>query len=518
MLKHDNNMVQSVVNNRKIAKNTVFLYLRMLIVMGVSLYTVRVFLNILGVVDYGIYNVVGSVVAMFSFVSGTLASSSQRYFSVELARNDIPRLTKWFSLNITTFLVFIGIIILIAETIGLWFLNNKMTIPGDRMIAANVVYQFSIVSCALSIIIVPYNALIIARERMSAFAFIGLFEAAYKLLMVLVLSHIKVDSLILYAFLFLLLHVCQASIYVVFCRKRFPESKYKVYWNRKEFLELMSFSGWHFLGTISSVVRSQGINILINMFFNPAVNAARAVAFQVNHAVGQFSNSFTLAVKPQLYKTYSIRDFKGLYALIFRSTILAMFLSSLVIIPLMTNSNYILGIWLKEVPQYAVLFTQLVLFNGLLESTNTSAIVPALATGNIKRFEITIAALAISNLPLSYIALSCGLGAYITMVISILLSLTTIIWRAFLLRDLIELPYKKYLWLICKLIVCSIAICGTMYFITNNQTGTFIGLCTNTLITVVLICFVYYSLILDRDERQSVKSVIKGFFRRFSSD
>ena len=486
----------------------------MFFVLAVSLYTVRAFLDLLGVVDYGIYNVVGSIVGMFAFINGTLATSSQRYFSIEIARKDKKRLSKWFNLNLTVFGLIIIVIVIIAETIGFWLLNHKMTIPNDRMFAANIVYQLSVIACALSIITVPYNALIISHEKMGTFAYIGIFEALYKLLMVLLLSFASLDRLILYGILFLVLHAITTCMYVIYCFRHFSESHFRFYWNKEEFFELMGFSGWHFLGTISSVVRSQGINILINIFFNPAVNAARAIAYQVNNAIGQFSNNFQLAVKPQLYKAYSQREYDALFLLINRSTILSVLLSSLLFFPIFTNASYVLGLWLKDVPEYAVLFTQLVLINGLLESTNTSAIVPALATGRIKKFEIVIASLTIANLPFSYIALKLGFDASITMIISIVLTMITVIWRAYLLKDLIGLPYKKYLWMIARLLVCTTIIGCIMMWITKDATSSFFMFVFYSVISVLFTIVLYYFIAIEQSDRVLVANAVRNFTKK----
>ena len=318
-------MAQSVVNNRQIAKNTIFLYIRMIIVMLIGLYTVRAFLSILGETDYGLYNVVGGVVGMFSFINGTLATSSQRYFSQSLVHGDKKAANRVFCLNLTIYMVLIGIIVIILETIGLWFVNSKMTIPDDRVSAANIVYQISIITFAFQMFTISFNALIIAHEKMKAFAYIGILEACLKLAFVFVLMKVPFDKLISYAILMFLMNLLITSIYFIYCRRNFEECRFHFYWNKKEALEILSFSGWHLLCNLSVVVRGQGINILINMFFNPAVNAARAIAFQIDHAITQLSNNFFTAVKPQMYKSYSNGEIKALNDLIFRSSIICFF-------------------------------------------------------------------------------------------------------------------------------------------------------------------------------------------------
>ncbi|MBO7318062.1 MAG: hypothetical protein J6U43_05005, partial [Bacteroidales bacterium] len=373
------------------------MYARMILIMCIGLYTVREFLSLLGVEDYGIYNVIGGLVTMFSFLNGTLAAASQRYFSVELANNNISGLNKSFRLNITVYLCIIVLSIIALETIGLWFLNNKLIIPKDRLFAANVVYQFSIVAFALQMITVPYNALIISYERMSAFAYIGIFEAFFKIIIVIVLSVITWDKLIIFGLLTLVSAIMVTMSYIIYCRRKLKGCEYSFYWNSAEAKELVSFTGWHLLGTLSTVIRSQGINLLLNSFFNPAINAARAIAYQVYNSINQLSSNFFIALKPQMYKCYSSGEIKELNKLILRGTIICTFLVAVVSLPCMINIRFILRIWLKDVPDYTSLFTVLVLINGIIDSTSGCTICPALAVGNLKKFYLVTGTLLILN-------------------------------------------------------------------------------------------------------------------------
>lgn len=503
----------SQINKKRLLKNTIILYLRMIFVLLVSLYSVRAILNLLGVEDYGIYNVVGSVVGMFTFINGTLATSSQRFFSVALAKNDYKELNKNFCLNLTVFGLFVVILLIIAETIGLWFINTKLTIPAERLFAANVVYQFSVIACAVSIIKVPYTALVIAHEKMGAFAYIGIYEAVFKLIIVFILSIISWDRLIVYGILMFISSVSVSLLYFLYSKNNFKEATFHFFWDKNELIKLFSFSGWHFLGTISNVIRGQCINILLNIFFNPAINAARAIAYQINGVVTQFTESFNIAVKPQLYKSYSAGEFKSLYKLINQSTILSVFLSAVLAIPLMINSNLILSLWLKEVPEFTAQFTVIVLITGLIESTNTAAIVPALATGNIKKFEIVISSLAIANLPISYFALKLGAPAYMTMFIASCLAFMTMIWRAFLLRDLIDLPYKSYLSVLARLTISTVLSGVLSYLMTMNNTANIWQLITSSFVSILITCTLYYFMVLGNDE----KSLISGYIKKFKS-
>lgn len=498
----------SQIDNKRIAKNTLFLYMRMIVVMAVGLYTVRAILELLGVVDYGIYNVVGGVVSMFSFLNSTLATSSQRYFSIELAKGDKKRLNQWVCLNITTFSIFILIFLIIAETLGLWFVNTQMTIPENRMFAANVVYQLSILTFCIHFFNVPYNALIIAHERMSAFAYISIVEAALKLVIVFLLSISTWDKLIVYGVLMFLVSCGITSSYIIYNLRHFEEAKFRPYWNTAEMKELLGFSGWHFFGTFAVVVRSQGINILLNLFFNPAVNAARAVSFQVLHAVNQLSSNFFVAVKPQIYKSYATGDLQGLYKLIMRSTIICSFLVSILIYPLLANTNYILGLWLHQVPEYTIIFTQLVLINALIDSTNGPTIASALATGKIRKYQEVVATLIFMNLPISYIALKLGAGPTATMLVSICLSFVTAIARAYMLRSMIGFPFGRYVFLFIKLIVASLLIWGILYFSIQDAAYNFLSLIMYSVAVGVIVVAVYLGFVFDKaDVKYLLKSV-----------
>lgn len=501
-------MPDNSTNNKRIAKNTFFLYLRMIVVMAIGLYTVRAILDLLGVVDYGIYNVVGGVVGMFQFLNGTLATSSQRYFSIELAKGDMKRLNLWFCLNITTFSLFIVVFLVIAETIGLWFVNTQMTIPADRLFAANVVYQLSIISFCISFFNVPYNALIIAHEKMSAFAYISIVEAFLKLGIVFVLTFVTWDKLIVYGILMFLTSLGITSSYIIYNRRHFEESSFRPYWNLMEFKELLGFSGWHFLGTFSVVVRSQGINILLNIFFNPAVNAARAVAFQIYHAISQLSNNFFIAIKPQIYKLYASERYNDLYKLVIRSTVICSYLVSILVFPILANTHFVLDIWLKDVPNYTIVFTQLVLINGLIDSTNGPTTAAVLATGKIRNYELIVATLSIMNLPISYIALKLGGNPTVTMIISIILSFIITFVRAFILCRKTGFKFYKYFIAFIKLIISSIIISIIVYITIYNKSYNIISFVVHSLFVLVVCSIVYLYVALDKKDVLKIKNVI----------
>lgn len=502
-------MAESVVNNRQIAKNTIFLYIRMIVVMLIQLYTVRAYLSILGETDYGLYNVIGGVVAMFSFLNQTLATSSQRYFSQALVRKDKAATNRVFCLNLTIYLFLIAFVVIILETAGLWFVNNKMTIPAERMKAANVVYQLSIITFALQFLTISFNAIVISHEKMKTFAFVGILEAFLKLGFVFVLMNLPFDKLISYAVFLFLMHLLVMGIYITYCRRNFEESRYHFYWNKKEALEMLGFSGWHLLGTLSMVARSSGVNILINMFFNPAVNAARAVAFQVEGAIHQLSNNFFVAVKPQMYKSYSNGEIDSLNNLVLRSTIICFFLVSLLSIPIFFNAEYILGLWLKDVPQYAIAFTQLVLINGLIDSIQGSLIVPALATGKIKVFYLVSGTLIILTLPIAYILLRLGFEPTSTMYVSIAISIVVIIARAIILVGLVHLPLKKYFMLWGRLLLSTIIIGVITFYTVKLISNLFMALVVSTVVSSILHCVIYLGFVCTKQDRVTIIGMAK---------
>lgn len=501
-------MSKSAVNNKRIAKNTFYLYLRMLIVMAIGLYTVRAILDILGVVDYGIYNVVGGVVTMFAFMNKTLSTSSQRYFSVALAKNDHKDLKRVFSLNLTVFLILGMIIFLLLETVGLWFVNSKMTIPDERMGAANVVYQLSIIAMFLHIVVIPYMALVVAHEKMNIFAIIGVVEAVGKLAIVILLTIITFDKLIIYGILVLLLSFGTTLWYVIYCLKHYPESYYRWYWNKNEAIELMCFSGWHFLGTFSTSCRSQGINILLNLFFNPAVNAARAIAFQVNSHILQLSSNFFTAIKPQIYKSYAKNEFDELFKLMKRGSIISAYLISIIAFPVLASTSYILGLWLKEVPEYAVIFTQLALINGLIDSSDAPLIAAALATGKIKKYMLTVSIVILANVPISYVALYFGCEPTITMEISIAISCVSVAIRAYLLKGMMGFPWLKYLFLMVKIAIATLTILFAIKLIPQEYLNNFIGFIIGSLL-LLIISTLLYGLLIGNDDRKYAINFIK---------
>ena len=438
-------MSNTTENNKRIAKNTLLLYFRTLFLMAVSLYTSRVVLNALGVEDFGIYNVVGGVVAMFSVLSGSLSAAISRFITYELGKGNQENLNKIFSSAVTIQLGLAGIIILLAETIGIWFLNVKMNIPEVRMEAANWVFQFSILTFAINLISVPYNASIIAHEKMSAFAYISILEAVGKLFIAYLITITPMDKLIFYAILMCVVALIVRFTYGNYCKRHFCECTYHFIWDKQLLKSMFSFAGWNFIGASSAVLRDQGGNVVINLFCGPAVNAARGIAFQVNNAVNQFVVNFMTALNPQITKSYAAGDKGYMMTLIFQGARLSFYMLLLLSLPILVNTHYILALWLKIVPEHAVLFVQLILIFALSESISQPLITAMLATGKIRNYQIIVGGLQMMNLPISYILLRLGYFPEVVIVIAICISQCCLAARLILLRGMIGLSITHYL-------------------------------------------------------------------------
>lgn len=401
-------MSENLSNNKRIAKNTLLLYLRMFVIMATQLYTSRVVLSTLGVVDYGIYNVVGGVVAMFGFLNSAMATATQRFLTFELGKKNIDGQIKIFNTSIQIHLLLAIIIFVLAETVGLWFLNHKMVIPLDRIEAAQWVFHCSIISSLIVVMSVPFNASLIAHEKMSAFAYISIIEVFLKLLIVFVLMVLDIDKLKLYAVLLLFVQTIIILIYNSYCVRKFEEIQFRRIFDKGYFKKMITFSGWNILGVGANLCSGQGVNILLNMFFGPTVNAARAVTMQAMNAISQFSSNFMMAVNPQITKSYAVNNKEYLYDLIFKSSRVTFLLMSFLVIPLLFETPFILELWLKNVPEYTVHFFRLSLIIAIFDSLSLPLSQAIGATGNLKYYQITVGGLLLLILPVSYIFLKYG--------------------------------------------------------------------------------------------------------------
>lgn len=438
-------MQNQQLNSKRIAKNTILLYFRMLLMMFVSLYTSRVILKALGVDDYGIYNVVGGVVAMFSILSGTLSAAVSRFITFALGTRDINYMKRVFSTCVNVQLLLAIIIAILLETLGLWFLNTKMVIPLDRLFAANIVFQISVISFVVNLWSIPYNASIIAHEKMSAFAYISIFESVAKLIIAFIVTFCTVDKLIVYAILILLVGLVIRFIYGNYCKKNFMECSYSFLIDKPLLKEIFVFSGWNFIGASSAVLRDQGSNLLINVFFGPSVNAARGIALQVSNTVGGFVNNFMVAVNPQITKCYASREWDYMMNLVEKSARFSFYILLLLAVPLIMCIDEILVLWLGMVPDYTAVFVRLILIFTLSECLANPLITAMLANGNIRNYQIVVGGCQLFNLPISYLFLKIGYSVEVVFVVNILISIIADIVRVYMLQKIIPFSVNNFI-------------------------------------------------------------------------
>lgn len=444
-------------NTKRIAKNTLILYVRTLFTMLVSLYTSRVILNTLGVSDFGIINVVGGVVGMFSVISGSLSSSISRFITFELGHGDLNKLRQIFSTSVNIQIGIALIILILAECIGFWLINHKLNIPEGRLFAANWVFQCSLISFAIGLVSVPYNACIVAHEKMSAFAYISILETALKLIIVYMLLISPYDKLISYSVLFVAVAIIIRLVYGWYCNKHFAETHYTFIYDKSLIKEMTGFAGWSFFGNTAYMLNTQGVDMLINIFFGVTLNAAKGVASQVQNAVMQFVNNFTVAVNPQITKLYAAGDMGYMYKLVCRGARFSYFLLLIFTVPIVCEADYILHLWLKTVPEYAPIFLRLMLFGTLMTLLGNTMLIAIQATGNIRKYQLWITIVGCFVFPLTWIAYKLGLPPESTYVIYIIIYFLLNFVRVYIAKGLMNFPVRLYLFdVVFRVVIVSI--------------------------------------------------------------
>lgn len=432
-------------SSKTIAKNTMFLYFRMILVMGVSLFTSRIVLRELGVSDYGIYSLVGGVVAMFGFFNAAMSSATQRYLAFDIGRGDYKRLQKTFSATLTIHFGIALLVFILAETIGLWYVSYKMVFQPERAFAVNVVYQFSIAVSIIGVIQVPYNALIVARERMNIFAYVSILDVILKLIIVFLLVFFGSDKLIAYSILIFAVSFIITIVYQIYCRRNFKESKYKLKYEKEVFQGLISYSGWSLFGNLAVVGKWQGTNILLNLFFGTLINSAYGIALQVNGAISSFITNFQTAVKPQIIQTYAQNNLKRTYQLITQSSRLSFLMIFLLSMPIIFNIEFILSLWLVEVPTHTSNFVVLILIAAMVDSLAEPLITGIHASGNIRTYQILLSFIILMGLSATYIFLKAGYSPEVVLSIMIAINIFAFVYRLFSCSKLTGLGKIFYL-------------------------------------------------------------------------
>lgn len=506
----------SFENNKRIAKNTLLLYLRMLLTIVVGLYTSRVVLNTLGVSDYGVYNVVGGIVAMLSFLNSALTAASQRFIAFELGREDIGKLKKIFCTSITIHAMLAVIIFVVAETIGLWFVNTNLNIEADRMVAANWVYQCSIFAFMLTVLSVPYNSCIVAHEHMNAFAYISILEITLKLLIVYLLYIINYDKLITYGILVFSVALVIRLTYGIYCKKHFEECTYHFIFDKNLFKEMFAFAGWSVVGNFGFSFKDQAANIILNLFFGTVVNAARGVALQVNGIIAGFSSNFMMALNPQITKQYASNDIESSMKLVYAGSRYSFFLLAFIAIPVMINLDYLLKLWLGTVPKYTSEFLFLALVVALINSMAQPLVTALQATGKIKVFQISICIIMLCELPLAYIILYFGGKPYMAMYPTLLVVFVGLFARFVILKRQVSAYKLRYFTfsIVGKNILLGIICFVTAYYMHKAfpiNFGTFVF---TSFMACLIVASVIYTLGITRNEKAIVINKLKLIFAK----
>jgi hypothetical protein len=510
-------MPERISDNSRIAKNTLLLYLRMLLTLMVSLYASRIILQTLGVSDYGLYNVVGGIVTMFTFLSATLSSGTQRFLSFALGEGDIEKMKSVFS-TVSYLHVFIAVIVfVVSEVVGFWLLYHQMQIPEDRMNAAVWVFQFSIITTMVAIIQVPYMSSLIAHEKMDIYAWVSVYDAVMKLLIVYLIQIIDTDKLILYAFLYFLVHVSTTLIYMFYCRWKYTECRMFRGLNKDIFREIASFSGWNVFGCAGAVLQGPGVNILLNMFFGTVVNAARGIAFQANGLILQFVSSFQTAVNPQIVKLYASGQIDKMIHLVINSSKMTAFLILLIAVPLFVEVEFVLNIWLGQYPDYTPIFLRIIIIQAFIQAITRPVVMALHAVGKMKTLNLTVGLVLLLSLPISYILLFIGLSPVSIFWVNVLPWVVELFIELLLLNKYIDFPfwgfYKKVYGTVFPLAVLMLII----PFVIKNYLdyGGWTGFMLVCFVSTLFSCFVIYYLGLPPSLRSKIVEVICMKVKRF---
>ena len=507
--------MQSVsLNNKRIAKNTILLYIRMLFMMVISLYTSRVVLQVLGADDFGIYNVVGGVVVLFSFLTNAMTSSTQRFLNYNLGLNEEDKVAHVFNTALLTHSSILLLVLFLSETIGLWFVKTQLNIPADRSSAAMWVYQMSVVTTLVNIMVIPYRASIIAAEKMSIFAYVSIFEVVLNLAIVLLLSYISFDSLIAYSILLTITTFLIFLIYIIECSKRLTFTKIHLVWDKGQYRKMMSFSGWYLLGGMAMVGAKQGTNILINIFYNVAVNAAVGIANQVRNAVFGFVTSFQTAFNPQIVKLYASDEKEQLLSLIYKSSKFSYYLLFVISFPVILYCDDILSIWLVKVPDHAVIFTQLVIVSSFMEALSAPLWTAIGATGKVQKYQLFVSLIVFLDVPLVYFAFKFGLSPTSAFVVNLIVNVLAYLYRLMYVKKYVPYQLSDYFMKVifpCLIVtILSIPIPLLLRGYSDNAISTIILI----VFTVIMSGSIVLLTGMDKNEKQFLKSMIDKILKR----
>lgn len=499
------------INNKRVAKNTILLYFRMFLLMGIGLFTSRVTLQTLGVEDFGIYNVVGGFVVMFSILTSSLTSAISRFITVDLGKGDKARLRVVFSTSLNVQFIMSVLVAILAETVGIWFLYNKMSIPDGRYDAAFWVLQCSIVVFILGLINVPYNSAIVAHEKMSAFAYISILEAILKLAVVYALYVSPYDKLVVYAVLLMFVQALLRLIYGVYCHKHFEECRGKSHFDKQLFKEMWSFAGWNLLGNGAYILNTQGVNMVMNVFYGVVANAARGVANQVNNAVLQFVNNFMMALTPQITKSYAVGDKENSFKLACRGARFSYFLMYFISLPIMLEVDQILKFWLGVVPEQSSEFVVWTILASLTTVVGQTLVTLQMAHGNIKHYQIVITIWGFSPFPLTWVGYALGAPAIWAFIIYFIIYYILIYVRLYLVHGMTGIPYSLYFKdVILKIHVVSLLAFIPPFLVTRFMEPSFIRFLLTGSTSVVASALAILYVGMQTNERNKIFNIVES--------
>lgn len=502
-------MTETSQNNKRIAKNTMMLYIRMFVMLAVGLYTSRVVLEVLGVSDYGIYNIIGGVVVLFSFLNSALTNATQRFLNYNLGKKDTDSVHRVFCMSMNAYILLSVLLIILAETIGLWFVNTQLNIPQERDYAAFWVYQFTILTFIVNLLRIPYNASIIAYERMDFYAYVSLVEVILKLIVVYLLYITTFDKLIFYSLLYMIIPFMMNVAYKKYCNRSFITTKYKLLWDKEIFRSLFSFSGWSLFGSLANMFAQQGINILINIFYGVTANAAVGIANQVTSHVYQFISNFQTAFQPQIVKTYAANEIEAFNKLIFRSSKFSFYMMFVIAFPIILTTQSILEMWLVEVPEYTTIFCQLILGFLMIECVTAPLWMAVQATGKIRRYQILMAICISLNFPLTYLVFEMEMPVYTAWIIRISVNVITFTMRCLYMKKYMDFPILFF----CKRVISPIFLVSIIsipipLLLVKILDHNFLDLCLIIIICIFISIVVIFKIGLDKKERDIVKSIL----------
>lgn len=504
------------LNSKKILKNTIVLYIRMIFMMLIALYTSRVVLKALGIDDYGLYNVVGGVVAIFSFLRSSMTTSTQRFLSYELGcSQETADTNRIFCASMTTHIAIAFVLLVLCETVGLWLLNTQINIPEGRLFAANIIYQFSVLSIGLSLISVPYNACVISHEDMTFFAYIGIADALLRLIIAIVISYtFSVDRLVLYGFLIMLISFFDLFIYWFICKKSYKECRFSFRWDAEMIKRIFSFSSWNLLGQFASVVSIQGTSILVNIFYSVAANAAMGIAQQVNHAVSGLVANFQTAYQPQITMSYAAGEMDSLKCLLFQASKVSFFLIFIVSLPVIFYIDDILSLWLEQVPHYTNQFCIYFLISSMMTAIGGPLWIAIFATGKIRDYQIVLSIAYIIDIVIVYILFLLGFSPVSAVVVKVIVYFLVVFIRLYYCKKLIpQFPFFQYMSSVLLPSFIYVVLSVFLSFVISFYLDSYSKIISGAVIGFVTVILAYL-VGLNTVERKSIKNFILTYSKR----